>query len=254
MTKSLPIMIFLFSCSLVPALAQVDDPIAKKVGAAKETFYADRDKAEKQLLEALTRFENSFKQKGDLKSLETIRAEITAFRNEGTVPKIVPVREYETAMKLARAKLENAYLAGIKSYTQADKLDLAKELQKTLDEFKQSAKPAADPQDFFQPKTSWTNEKRTTFLTVTERKGDDFKANYLVYAGNSKTRMVVTGKIKNGTFLWEGKDAIDTDGKPSIMNVQGVLRKDEAGNKIDFLKFDPKTGYKESHVLAPNKP
>jgi hypothetical protein len=254
MMKLLLTITCLISCCAAPAFAEDEDPIAKKVAAAKETFYADRDKAEKQLLELMTRRENTAKQAGDLKNLEAIRAEIAAFRSEGTLPKFVSPKDYEMAMKLAKTKLENAYTAGIKSYTQADKLDQAKELQKSLDELNQTSKPvAAAPQDFFQPKTSWTNDKRTIFLTVTERQGEDFKANYVMHTPQGKKRMTVNGKIKNGNISWDGKDAIEADGKPSIADVRGVLGKDENGNKIDLVKTLPRNGEKTTFILTPNK-
>ena len=239
MMKLLLTITCLISCCAAPVFAEDEDPIAKKVAAAKETFYADRDKAEKQLLELMTRRENTAKQAGDLKNLEAIRAEIAAFRSEGTLPKIVSPKDYETAMKLAKTKLENAYTAGIKNYTQAEKLDEAKQIQSLLDELKAGA-PAANAKaefnDPFVPNSVWVNEKQTQFITVRERKNDTFTANYTTFVNGKRHSFNVKGTIKDGKFEWLGKDAIDTEGNDTKYHSSGVISKDPLGDRIDFSK------------------
>jgi len=127
---------------LIPTVSHaqepVPDPIAAKITAAKDAFYAERDKAEEVLLAALARKEAAAKQTGDIKTIETVRAETEAFRKEGTLPKSVPLTTYNTSMKTARTKLENVYLATIKTYTQADKIEEAKELQAELIKLQQA--------------------------------------------------------------------------------------------------------------------
>lgn len=142
-------VLLLLTFSFFPCLAlyaQEENPTQAKVRVAKEAYYADRDKAEAALMGLLTRRLETAKKSGDLKTLEALQAELDAFRAEGTLPKLVPIRDYEIALKLARVKYENVMTAGVKALTQAGSLEEAKELDQKLKEFQTaSATPAGAP-------------------------------------------------------------------------------------------------------------
>jgi len=131
-------VLLLITLSITPLqalLAQEESPAKAKVRIAKEAFYSDRDKAETALIGLLTRRLETAKKSGDLKTLEALQAELDTFRREGTLPKLVPIREYEIALKLARVKYENVMAAGVKTLTQSGSLEEAKELDQQLKEF-----------------------------------------------------------------------------------------------------------------------
>jgi hypothetical protein len=138
--------LLLLSLSFIPLhqlLAADESPTASKVRIAKDLYYADRDKAEAALISALTRRLEAAKKSGDLKTLEALQTELDAFRSAATLPKLVPVRDYETALKVARTKYENVMAAGVKALTQAGSLEEAKALDQQLKDFQASAVAAA---------------------------------------------------------------------------------------------------------------
>jgi hypothetical protein len=127
-----------------PALLAVQEsPLMAKVRLAKDAYFADRDKAEDMLIALLDKRLEAAKKSGDLKTLEALQKEIDSFRAEGKLPKLVPTRDYESALKIARARYENALTSSIKSLTQAGNIDDAKAVSLQLEEFK--AQTAANP-------------------------------------------------------------------------------------------------------------
>jgi len=211
------------------------DPIAAKITAAKDAFYAERDKADEALIKLLEKKEATAKQAGDLKTLEAVRAELEVFRNEGSLPKLVPLTIYDSSLKSARTKLENVYLGAIKTYTQKDKLDEAKALQKELDEFRApkavAEKPNADP---LQPNSVWVaieNGAEVSRMTIKQRDKESFVAEVISTKLNSEK--VVTGNIKEGKISWLAKDSKVVKGKAGA-NEEGELAKDPAGYVLNM--------------------
>jgi hypothetical protein len=216
----------------VQLCAQETDPIPAKIAAAKDNFYAERDKAEKVLLDALARKENTVKQAGDLKALEAVRAEIQAFRQEGVLPKLIPTTVYATALKNAHAKLQNSYAEAIKAYTRTEQLDKAKEIQQQLDDLrveKNGSKivPAADP---LEVNSVWQNSNLSTGLTIKNRKDESFQGMML----HGKTEREVLGTIKEGKIYWFLKTGDGGD------HHYGVISKDDKGLKMDVTWQDSK--------------
>jgi hypothetical protein len=232
MGKLLIVAAYLF---LVQATSRAEepaaDPITAKITAAKDAFYAERDKAEQALIVLLEKKEATAKQAGDIKTIEAVRAESEAFRNEGTIPKLVPLTTYDTAMNQARAKLENAYAAGIKAYTLADKITEAKELKKNLDEVLSVDKRPLPKEDPFQVNSVWVRPDYK--LVVTQRQGERFLARY---TGKRHDR-IVSGTYKNGEVRWYRKEAKILQGDPDADHI-GKLSKDDKGWKINFTWYE----------------
>jgi hypothetical protein len=206
------------------------DPIVAKITAAKDTFYAERDKAEQALIVLLEKKEASAKQAGDLKVIEAVRAESDAFRKEGILPKLVPLTVYEAAMKLARTKLENNYLAAIKDYIKQDKLDEAKILQTALDELRAGPKKNLVPNDPFPAKSVWVSEQGgedSSVLTVLQRKEDKFEGQIT----SQKVDRLIFGTVSNGKVSWDAKDVKALKGSKGPNNV-GTFETDEKGPLI----------------------
>jgi hypothetical protein len=204
-----------------------------KITAAKDAFYAERDKAEQALIVLLEKKEAAAKQAGDLKALEAVRAELEAFRKEGKLPKSVPLTMYETAMKLARTKLQNIYLASIKSYTQKDEIDQAKELQAELERITKNQNPAVkspisvvEKEGYLPVGSVWENTEIQITLTVTENKDTKFRA-MLDNKGKAKI-FELNGTVKDKTFTCLAKDirVIQGDAVPDFF---GTVTSDEKG-------------------------
>jgi len=204
---------------LVSATLQAQEPdvIRMKISAAKELFFKERDKAEQKLIELLTRQEQAIKQAGDLNALEALRAEISGFRNEGKVPQLVSVKEYETAYKTAFAKYEKAYLEGIKSYTKQDQIFQAKDLQAELEKVRADyLKIPPAVVDVLQPNSVWSHTAQAQTLTITSRKNGKFEG--VVNEGNKIT--------------WLAKDTTVVKGGKTTTDHYGTVVKDEQGYKL----------------------
>jgi hypothetical protein len=86
--------------------------------------------------------------------------------------------------------------------------------------------------DLFQPKSTWVgNKKPRLVLTVTERKGANFRAKFAV--GPGITRMI-SGTVKDGKVDWFAKDVIAVKGRVGDDN-HGTIASDDLGDKIDFV-------------------
>jgi hypothetical protein len=118
------------------ASAAEDDPVDKTLTTAKEVFEKAAEKARAGLLTDLKKREEAAQKGGDLQMLEKIQAETKTFETSGELPKSVPVRTYESQMRIAHAKLEEKYGAAVKQYTKEGKIALAKAIQQELDDFK----------------------------------------------------------------------------------------------------------------------
>src|SRR5688572_30697973 len=86
-----------------------EDPVEKKLTAAKEEFEKAAAKARAGLLADLKKKEEAAQKAGDLKTLEKVQAETKAFEKSDELPKSLPVKSYESQWRTARAKLEEGY-------------------------------------------------------------------------------------------------------------------------------------------------
>jgi FKBP-type peptidyl-prolyl cis-trans isomerase FkpA len=133
--SSLIAMSMAFACGVAFA-AHEDDPVEKRLAAGKDEYEKAAEKARTGLLADLKKKEEASQKAGDLKTLEKVRAEVKSFAEYGELPKSVPVKSYENQIRVARAKLEERYLAAVKDYTKGGMIALAKAAQQELDEFK----------------------------------------------------------------------------------------------------------------------
>ena len=193
-------LVFIQAASL--AEEPMPDPIAAKITAAKDAYYAERDKADEALIKLLEKREAAAKQPGDLKALEAVRAEFEAFRKEGTLPKSVPIASYESSMKLSRIRLDSAFKSCIKDLIKSDRVEEAKEVQAQLETLVQAQYKNVDP---FQQNTLWIGNFNMLDMgiQVTHRDGEKFKARFV--HGPDVIRDVI-GTIKEGRFIWLAND------------------------------------------------
>jgi hypothetical protein len=85
------------------------------------------------------------------------------------------------------------------------------------------------PADSFQANSVWVSEALKLKLTVTERRGETFKANFEFSNGVVRK---LSGKVKDGKVSWLAKDVI-ASGDPGGDNL-GIIGSDKDGDKIDF--------------------
>lgn len=69
-----------------------EDPVEKKLAAAKEEYEKAAEKARGGLLAELKKKEEAAQKAGDLKTLEKVQAEATSFEDSGELPKSVSVK------------------------------------------------------------------------------------------------------------------------------------------------------------------
>ncbi len=87
----------------------------------------------------------------------------------------------------------------------------------------------APPADPFQPMSVWIDGRGMT-LTVTERKGEIFRARFVIGAGIIRE---VTGTVKDGKLSWLAKDVRVIKGAAGDDN-QATITSDKDGELLDF--------------------
>lgn len=112
------------------------DPIEESLIQAKKQFDSALEKVRESVLEALDKKYNTLMKNGDLKGLEAVQAEMDVFKETGKWPQSIPTKGFDSQVTLARKRMEKAFEESKTQYTKAGKLELAKAVQKELEEFK----------------------------------------------------------------------------------------------------------------------
>ena len=89
---------------------------------------------------------------------------------------------------------------------------------------------SAKPADPFQDKSVWAGDESTKMLTVIERKGESFRARWVVGSNEQE----VNGTVKDDKIFWLAKDVRNVKGNGGKGNNHGTLSIDKDGEKIDF--------------------
>ena len=97
------------------------------------------------------------------------------------------------------------------------------------------ASPAADklataPADPFKTDTVWVNKEQKQTLTVLERKGETFRARFVI--GETIDREIA-GTVKDGKLSWLAKDVKAIKGTAGADNQATIIR-DKDGDLLDF--------------------
>lgn len=136
-----------FPCAIiflcVPA-ASADDPIKKRLDAAKETYAKEADTFRAAVAKLLEDRLKAARDKGDKKAVDQVKAEQRAFEEKGELPKATPVA-LKTRLAKARETLETAFATAVKDYTKAAKDDEAAAAEKHLEDFKAGRLASLDP-------------------------------------------------------------------------------------------------------------
>jgi len=222
-----------------------DDPVEKKLTAAKDEFEKAAHKARAGLVTDLKKKEEAAQKAGELKTLEKVQAEAKGFDERGELPKSVPVNSYESKLRTARAKLEEGYKVAVKEYTKDGNVALAKAVQQELDEFKKTGILSGA----LQSGTVWVATKpdgsRRAALTVLKRSGNKVT---IQYQGPANA-IVAEGRIEGPRFTWALADVSKVlKGKP--FSGQGELS--EQPVKLT-LKYSVRGGSAGSVTLVLDK-
>jgi hypothetical protein len=215
--------------SVVPALrAADDDPVLAKLDKAKAAYHADIEKYQVGVAASFDRQEEAARKNGDKKLIDQLKSERQAFVENRELPKVAPAA-FKFQLSSARSSLEAAYRNAVKEYIKSKQDDEAAAIEKEWDVFKTGgAVVASGP---FQPKSVWMNDMPRMLLTVTERKGETFRA---TFEAEGEIERVVTGTVKDGEISWLAKDVRANKGSAGGDN-HGTITTDKVGDKIDFV-------------------
>ncbi len=108
---------------------------------------------------------------------------------------------------------------------------------------------SAAPAGPFQAKSVWVNDKPKMTLTVTERKGETFRAHFEF---GDKIEREVAGTVQGNKVSWFAKDVRVIRGGAGGDNY-GTIAADTIGDKIDFIYRDDPIGGSGSFTLRLKK-
>jgi hypothetical protein len=169
---------------------------------------------------------------------------------------------YEADMRTASKPIQSRYITALEdlqtSLTKRGDLSSALAVRQEVRSVKQNSTSQtaggltqvaeANPKmaDLIQPRTVWVGdgENARLTLTITERRGETFRASFEV---GSKIIREVSGTIKNGKLTWNARDVHVIKGTRGGDNV-GIVN----GDKIDF-EWRSATGGKGTFTLQRTK-
>ncbi|MBI5757238.1 MAG: hypothetical protein HZA46_01825 [Planctomycetales bacterium] len=117
------------------AFATDEDPIKKKLDAAKLAYELEMKSFETSVEEWLDKREELARKDGNKKQVDLVKAERTVFQEEGVLPKDLPISVRRKAT-LARSTIEAAFAVAVKEYTKAKLDDEASDVERELADFK----------------------------------------------------------------------------------------------------------------------
>jgi hypothetical protein len=155
-----------FLSTSVCSLAIADEAaVRKRLAAVKSSVSRDAERARSKLTSDLTRKAELARKAGDVKTWDKIEEEIKAFEQDGVLPKSVPTKIYEGEVRKLRARVEAAYSALIKEYTNDGKLEQAKAAQQEFEDFASGFSNSVKEMALFDGKTldGWRQSSMTTW-------------------------------------------------------------------------------------------
>jgi len=211
-----------------------DDPIRTKLDQAIATYDAEVEKYRAAVIDYLDKREAAARKDANKRLVDQITLEREAFAEKGEAPKTL-ASTIKTQMVAARLNLESAYKTAVKDYTRGKQDEKASAVEKELADFNKVEKVEAAevvvPTDPFQVKSVWVSENPTRTLTVLERKGETFRARFVLL---EKNEFEFTGTVKEGKVVWFLKDVRIIRGTAAGDNL-GTIGSDKFGDKIDFV-------------------
>lgn len=225
-------MLLLIACCAV--VRAETDPIELKLIEAKKQYDSALEKVRHSVVEALDKKLAASKKVGDLKAVTAVQSEISAIDKLGKMPQSIPTKGFDSQIRLARIRMEEAFTDAIRQYTKADKIELAKAVQQELDAFK-AAPPSLTSvtKDPFQVKSVWIGDDGQE-LTVTERRGETFRATFKI---GQNIERDVSGNIRNDKLSWLAKNVRVVKGRAGGDN-HGTVIAENTSHKIDFVWRD----------------
>lgn len=229
---------------LVGPLRAEDNPVEAKLDVARAEFDKAIEKAEADIVAGLKAKATAAQKAGDLKALQRAEAELKAFQDDGTPPKLVSVKEYDAAVAAARVKMEAAFVAAVKQHTKDGNRELAEAAQADLDEFKKSGRP----RDPFVQGSHWGAKEAKAEFFIIKRDGDAVTVRYK----GASIVLNADAKVKNGIVFWAIGDVSKLE---RGMAFAGVIRPGPGRGEcqMDFTFKDGSKGAPRVFVLDPAK-
>jgi hypothetical protein len=214
---------------LVCALTAVadDDPVKKKLEAAKETYSAEMGKFRQAAEEWFDKREEIARKAGNKALVDQIKTERQAFRDKDELPKTATT-DLKQKPAAARKALEAAYKTAVKEYTKASKDAEAAAAEKELEALVARG-PVADARPFaagsiWKGTRKWgataddTDDGELEIKAVT--KDGKFTGELrLIQGGKLVRKVAVQGDVKGNSVSF----VTDRDGK-SVQKYAGTLR------------------------------
>jgi ribosome maturation factor RimP len=228
--------------------ANAADPVRVRLDNAKDTYLDEIESQRKTLIEALDRKEESARNVGNKKLVDQVKAERSAFLDDGTLPKAVPTTTYTKSTKQAKDKVEAAFVAAVKDYLIAKKDSEADAVEQEKKDFLANPGRRGSLDQLLAKNSTWTGKKHNdpspkvprgaTFevsLRITSRSGNRFQG--LLKLGENNT-VSVEGKLDANSleFTSEKKGTFHHDFKGRLKDKTLELTFDGTSNYGDKVK------------------
>jgi hypothetical protein len=228
--------------------ATAADPVRVRLDNAKDTYLDEIESQRKTLIEALDRKEESARNVGNKKLVDQVKAERSAFLDEGTLPKAVRTTTYTKSTKLAKDKVEAAFVAAIKEYLMAKKDPEADAVEQEKKDFLANPGRGGSLDQLLVKDSTWAGKKHNepspkvprgaTFevsLKITNRTANRFQGMFKL---GEKNTVSVEGKVDGNTveFTSEKKGTFHHDFKGRLKDKTLELTFDGTSNYGDKVK------------------
>jgi len=193
------------------------------------------------LVAAVQKKADGARNKGDLVELQQLEGQIRALESEGKLPTAVPTQSYDSDVRKARSKMEDAYEAAVQQYTKNGAREPAVAALAQLDEFELAGvKSGYDP---FLPGATFIARSATgevnAELTVQSRKASSIK---LAYSGPTSS-VAISAKLEGAVIRWDITDAKAERGYPFSGSVE--LAPGHGHYKFTYKGQSGKTGTRD---------
>lgn len=128
------------TCSQEAKVNNKEVKVNEKIVAGQLAYQKETEKLREGLLASLKKAEDAARKAGNKTQLDKVKDESAAFEANGTLPSTVSTKDYCKKLHKAKKSFEDANVLAIKAIVKAGNDDEAEELEKELNEFRNTAK------------------------------------------------------------------------------------------------------------------
>jgi hypothetical protein len=238
-------------------LAQADS-IGSRLDEARGQYEEAIDQAKKSILDDLNELRDKAQTNGNLKRLEVLAQEIAKFEEEGELPTSVKTSRFKSSIERAKSRFVAVLSGTVRDYTKDGKTDLAKSVQKEIDEILAPTTAKIELSDgMVFSGTRYQNVGGTlgtpfeTVLTIRSVKDNKFYGSLLIKGAIQDRTYMVEGEVKGGRLTFRAfsrQDGFDQShtgtikGSNLLVEYKGL---GTDGKTIVFGKIDAKLDAKK---------